>query len=63
MNKVEIADCCVDEGLKGCRADTLDDARPEHALVVLVDGASPGAAGDENANANDKCVALAPDAA
>lgn len=63
MHKVQVAHGGVDEGLVGRGADALYDAGAHHAVVVLVHGAAPGRAADEDEEADDKCMALAPDAA
>lgn len=63
MDKVHVADRGIDERLERGGADALNDACPQHAVVVAADGAGPGAAADEEANAKDKGMTLAPDAA
>ena len=62
VNKVQVANRRVDESFERCRADALNDTRPEHTFVVLVDRAAPGTAGNENTGTNDKRMTLTPDA-
>lgn len=64
MDKVQVAHSGIDERLIGRSADTLDDAGPEEAGVVLGvrAGTAPSTARDEYQDADDESMPLAPDA-
>ncbi len=63
MDKVEIANSGVDQGLEWGRGHALDDPRPQQALVVGPGGPRPGAAHDQETDAEQEGVSLAPDTA
>lgn len=65
VDKIQIADGDVDQGLKGRAPDALDDPGPQEAVVVLLlaHNAAPGARGDQHHDAEDEGMPLAPDAA
>ena len=63
MNKVQVSNSSVDESLERSTANTLDDSRPEHAVVVLVHSTSPRTGSDQDEGAQNEEMALPPDAA
>ena len=61
MDKVEISDTGVDQGLEGCQTDSLDDSSPQETLVVMAAGSSPCASDYDEYGAEDVEMPLTPD--
>ena len=60
MDEVEVSDGGVDQGLKRRDGDTLNDARPQQTVVATA-CAGPGARHDEQDDAEQVQMPLAPD--
>jgi len=60
MNIVQVAYCCVDQGLKWSSRDSLENTRPEKARIVRSRPSTPSAGNNQKNSSEDEKMALAP---